>query len=489
MDKCIDLSLKPLLERFKVTNFLFRFLLYFPITPPKATHELFFSNQALYVLVWDMGANNPSTMRKRSSFNEEEQGAFKLTYDSSDEECGDLFDSEQENRRIVRALEQDIDEKLNFWVECIQASAPGAAILPVASFDDYFSDSIGNHEASIRCKLMKERLLKHEKRRIEGMKKRLAQFQSEDGGPVPEASIVQKLLCPLKRPKLIFGIDGQDVVRVSSKNFTGFDRLAAGIVNVATGRERGGLPYPVFRGHIGARIPRMRLEVRDLVRDMRERFKVVESGYFLCELAKRGIDSAEDVSDALHFLTNVGELSYFGEIIKSGHKANITQELYRPSNIFSASLPSDVDICPLRDDDSSTSSSLEKVHQYSTGSSQQYSGYSGDSSASGLDEFIFLNPRWLVAAVACILRHDLTREIHEVRRLLRQTGNDSGSVTQSFNPVEVFEMLKTDVNYPVISSQDVRLLWETKRFTKKAAERALQYSNNRSVTPFEFLQV
>ena len=288
----------------------------------KATHELFFSNQALYVLVWDMGANNPNTMRKRSSFNEEEQGAFKLTYESSEEEDGDLFDSEQENRRIARALEQDIDEKLNFWVECIQASAPGAAILPVASFDDYFSDSLGNHEASIRCKLMKERLLKHEKRRIEGMKKRLTQFQAEEGGPVPEASIVQKLLCPLNRPKLIFGIGDQDVLRVSSKNYTGFDRLAAGIVNVATGRERGGLPYPVFRGHIGARIPRMRLEVRDLVRDMRERFKVVESGYFLYELEKRGIDSADDVSDALHFLTNIGELSYFGEVIKSGQKTN-----------------------------------------------------------------------------------------------------------------------------------------------------------------------
>jgi hypothetical protein len=54
--------------------------------------------------------------------------------------------------------------------------------------------------------------------------------------------------------------------------------------------------------------------------------------------------------------------------------------------------------------------------------------------------------------------------------------------------MEFSEMLQTDVNYPVISSSDMYLLWETKRFTRKAAERALQYSNNKSVTPFDFLQ-
>ena len=107
----------------------------------------------------------------------------------------------------------------------------------------------------------------------------------------------------------------------------------------------------------------------------------------------------------------------------------------------------------------------------------------------GLSEFIFLNPRWLVAAVACILRHDLTREIYEVRRSLRHTeypeGLDNVSLGgESYNEME----LKTDVNYPVITAQDACLLWEAKRFTKKAAERALQYSNNRSVTPFDFLQ-
>ena len=60
----------------------------------------------------------------------------------------------------------------------------------------------------------------------------------------------------------------------------------------------------------------MRLEVRDLVRSMRDRFKVVEWNFFLAELEKKGIgaDQAADVSDALLFLQNIGELSYFGEV-------------------------------------------------------------------------------------------------------------------------------------------------------------------------------
>ena len=48
--------------------------------------------------VWDMGANNPETNKKQKIFTEGEQGTFKLTYDSSDEEDDDFFDTEHENR-------------------------------------------------------------------------------------------------------------------------------------------------------------------------------------------------------------------------------------------------------------------------------------------------------------------------------------------------------------------------------------------------------
>jgi GTPase SAR1 family protein len=281
-----------------------------------ATHELFFSQRALYVLVWDMGATNSATMKRKNS-RDNERGAFKLSYDSSDDESDDDddFTSEEEARRADRALERDIDEKVQFWVDCIQSSAPGAAILPVASFDDLFSDN-SNEEAKRRCNIMKQRLLRHEERRIKGIKDRLQEYCDQNRANDEGALRLRKLLCSYTRPKLIFGNDEEDsVVRVSGTKYTGFATLTERIINLATGRDKGQWRYPIFRGHVGARIPRMRLEVRMAVRTLRDRFKVVEWGYFINQLRDRGLMSVEDISDALHFLTNIGELSYFGGVL------------------------------------------------------------------------------------------------------------------------------------------------------------------------------
>ena len=419
------------------------------------------------VLVWDMGANNPDTSRKKASFNRDEQGqgAFKLTYDSSDEEDDDFFDSEQQIRRARRALEQDIDEKLQFWIDCIQSCAPGAAILPIASYDDCLS----NEEATLRCQIMKERLRKHEEKRVNGMKQRLKEYDSTLGVDSEQSLRLRRLLSAFNRPKIIFGDTGpSSVVRVSSTKYTGFTNLASRIVNIATGRERGGWTYPIFRGHIGARIPRMRLEVRDVVRSMRDRFKVVEWNFFLSELEKKGIEADQaDVSDALKFLASVGELSYFGEVSSDRKNANIhSQSVFDEEESGSIS-PMSV---PTRhiSVDSSTNSSKEALDSLS------------------LSDFIFLNPRWLVAAVACILRHDLSRELIETKRNLRDVEHLIGEEDSSYS-FHDDDLLATDVSYPVITSQDTKLLWQAKRFTKKAAERALQYSNKK-VDPFDFLQ-
>jgi GTPase SAR1 family protein len=282
-----------------------------------ATHELFFSPRALYVLVWDMGATNQSTLRKRSLV-DSDQGPYRLSCDSDDE---DDFMGEEEEKRADRALERDIDDKVQFWVDCIQSSVPGAAILPVASFDDYFDQQGNKQEAERRCNVMKRRLLRHEERQIAGIKERLKEYYDQNRANDEGALRLQQLLCPFTRPKLIFGDDDQNsVVRVSGTKFTGFDRLTRKIVQIATGRERAGRKYPIFRGHVGAQIPRMRLQVRDVVREMRDRFKVVEWGYFLRTLRERGLSSVEDISDALHFLTNIGELSYFGNVFPDKQK-------------------------------------------------------------------------------------------------------------------------------------------------------------------------
>ena len=70
-----------------------------------------------------------------------------------------------------------------------------------------------------------------------------------------------------------------------------------------------------------------------------------------------------------------------------------------------------------------------------------------------LSDFIFLNPRWLVAAVACILRHDLSRELIETKRNLRNVEHLIGDEDSSYSFHDE-ELLATDVSYPVITSQD-----------------------------------
>lgn len=112
----------------------------------------------------------------------------------------------------------------------------------MASFDDYFTEGVGVEEARFRCRLMRERLLKHEQHRVKNMEQRLKEYDAKFGASSELAVRLRKLLCSFNRPKIIFGTDGPDVVRVSSTNFTGFDDLAERIVGISTGRERAGKP-------------------------------------------------------------------------------------------------------------------------------------------------------------------------------------------------------------------------------------------------------
>mmetsp|Transcript_36160 Transcript_36160/g.87460 ORF Transcript_36160/g.87460 Transcript_36160/m.87460 type:complete len:1913 (-) Transcript_36160:67-5805(-) len=453
-----------------------------------ATHQLFFSQRALYVLVWDMGATNDAT-KQRKTQRDADKGTFSLSYDSdedSEEDDDGLFSAEEEVRRADRALERDIDEKVQFWVDCIQSSAPGAAILPVASFDDYF-DADGGQEANRRCEIMKQRLLKHEEKRIQGIKDRLKKYVDSNRAHEEGAQRLRKLLSSYTRPKLIFGNDGPNsVLRVSGTKYTGFENLTQRVIDIATGRDKCNMRYPIFRGHVGARIPHMRLEVRDAVRQMRDRFKVVEWGYFLNQLRQQGLTNAEDISDALHFLANIGELSYFGTILPDGQYQigedaghALRRASYNSINLVAENVDlSDED----DDDDDEPLLSIDDTTLTTTLPSTEDASMTtaADSVVGGLSQFVFLNPRWLVAAVACILRHDLDQEIHETKRVLN---NQQKVVNRSDSFYEA------NLNCPVITADDACMLWQAKKFTKKAAERASEYSNNMTLKPFEFLQL
>ena len=211
-------------------------------------------------------------VHKKASF-EDDDGPFRLD-DSSSEEEDLLYPSETQSRKARRALDRDIDEKVQFWVNCIQSCVPGAAILPVASHADLH----GDEETKRRCERLYDRLIQNENSRIEGIKERLQQMESDHRANSCEANRLRQLLSPFYRPKLIFGNrnDTDCVMRVSGKDYRGIDKLRAKIINLATGSE---IPpnttYPLFRGHLGSPIPEIRLRIREIVRETRENFHVI----------------------------------------------------------------------------------------------------------------------------------------------------------------------------------------------------------------------
>ena len=87
----------------------------------------------------------------------------------------------KEKEKSEGKLKSVIDDRCQFWVDCIQTSVPGAVILPVATFDDYFDPrNDGGEEARRRCRLMVERLKEVERMRVKEVRVMTGSFGGED---------------------------------------------------------------------------------------------------------------------------------------------------------------------------------------------------------------------------------------------------------------------------------------------------------------------
>jgi hypothetical protein len=75
-----------------------------------------------------------------------------------------------------------------------------------------------------------------------------------------------------------------------------------------------------------------------------------------------------------------------------------------------------------------------------------------DLPSTGLSQYVFLNPRWLVAAVACILRHDLDIVIRETRRSMMSLESPQPSLERGVSFEEI------NLNCPIITSSDACML-------------------------------
>ena len=121
------------------------------------TQSLFFSDRSLYLLVWDMGANNSKTFPPSSNgvdFESEDED------DSEDEDHMNAYHREQANLKAERALHTDIHERVLSWVDCVARRGSHSAILPIALVPPHMAPE----EAKRRCQEMQTLIKEHTER-------------------------------------------------------------------------------------------------------------------------------------------------------------------------------------------------------------------------------------------------------------------------------------------------------------------------------------
>mmetsp|Transcript_31511 Transcript_31511/g.47636 ORF Transcript_31511/g.47636 Transcript_31511/m.47636 type:complete len:1196 (-) Transcript_31511:735-4322(-) len=322
-----------------------------------ATQSLFYSSNSLYILLWDLAATNINTMKCRArTFTEDEE-----------EEEGEIneFRQEELSRAADQALESDIQDNVLNWLDPIVCC--GSAVLPVVTL----SPEIESSEVHRRCRMLQVNLMNH---------------------PVFEGP---------GAARLIFG-NNDSILRVNLESGEGIPELQEMVH--AIGKE------DVFP-HISSNVNQSVVEVNQTIRRLKRDHKVILLDHLMSEMESS--TKVEDVQDALHFLSSIGEVLYYG---------NSTDEI--------------------------------------------------------LSRYVILSRKWLVSALACILRPNLQRELRETRRFMNLQCVYSG---EAFCESDVVETLLhgTNSNCPIISAKDSAMLWQARAFMRDAAGAKMNEASNK----------
>mmetsp|Transcript_35235 Transcript_35235/g.77159 ORF Transcript_35235/g.77159 Transcript_35235/m.77159 type:complete len:1750 (-) Transcript_35235:1573-6822(-) len=464
-----------------------------------ATHSIFFSPSALYVLMWDMGWDNKATQKVVEPSDECEDGPYQWL-DSDDE------DEDEKDRRAQqiadKALDDDIDKKVGYWIDCIRATVPGAAILPVATHDDKFDDIGGPEEAKRRCRRMKDRILRNEERRVESLRKRLTKLENDHRASAPAAIRIRELLSQYRLPKIVFDDDDDSpdpIIRVSGKYDTRFGALRERILALATGRATSctnfrrmitlasgknarseDYTYPLFRGHVGSPIPPFRLKIRELVREKRKDFQVVEWNHFSSmveeSIGYRPLDA--DLNDALRFLSRIGEISFFGEVEGLEERPHIACSRFKDDIFYDTS---DDEDCG--DNEYTPTPAPESLQRKAIAADMSAKSLPPGSQVklSGLSQFVFTNPLWLAVTLRCVLRHDLKQQLDETRSKI-----STPSRWANYGRADSFH--NSALRCPILRSSDARSLWESNGKLAKSAKKAIQDDPGSQKSAFTYME-
>ena len=224
-----------------------------------STQSLFFSDEALYLLVWDLACHNSHTFP-----------VFDYDSDEEDEHAND-FTKEQAIAEADRALQEDISTRVLSWVDRIASRAPRSAVLPVA----IIPDGMEEEQVERRCAKMFEMLENHVK--------------WKEGNE--------------SMPNIVLDCS-RNVLSVNySQNF-GIKQIQKTMVAIATDSSRS-----LFE-HVGTPVPDGAVEIMEYTRSMKRQHRLIRLDHVLGAVG----DSVpvEQAVRALHFLASVGEVLYFG---------------------------------------------------------------------------------------------------------------------------------------------------------------------------------
>jgi hypothetical protein len=242
-----------------------------------ATQSLFFSGQSLYLLVWDLACMNRRTFRippgwEPDDVDEENEDEEETGDAGGTDALPNAFHLEEANRKADRFLLADINQRVLPWIDMIAQRGDNSAVLPVVITPN---EIMSEEEVTRRCGMLKNSLVEH----------------------------VYRLESKGAAPKLISSA-ASDILTVDYATGEGFDRLQDTIQAIASDDSRS-----VF-DHVGTPVSKGTVMVMELIRRFKEGHKLILLDYLLGEIGDKM--ELKEVTETLQFLSNIGEILYFG---------------------------------------------------------------------------------------------------------------------------------------------------------------------------------
>jgi GTPase SAR1 family protein len=353
-----------------------------------SAQEAFFSERALYLVVWNMTKNS----------------------------------------------KEDMDHYVQFWIDLIQSRAPGSMIIVVATHADQCSKK-RRHFSRPKARTIRVNLLQHlhqrEESRLSTIKKDLARAVKEgDREQMAQLRYISK-----NRPIIC------SVFPVSCTTMNGFKALTAKIISLSTPTKKNKYPFQL----VGIPILNFYLKVKNKIRDLRRAENHIVTIHQLQDqlsqienasefeddsLAQKLSQHSENhVRDAISFLASIGEVVWFQPLSANGsahYKSNLKSNCEKKSNASSES-SSEFDSDPLPGSIpqlgtrgvSSTTSSNGTIHSGEEESNkllwrdvedlEAYLKCRGD-----ISNMVFLSPHWLINVLKRVLTHHLIETVRDL---------------------------------------------------------------------------